>query len=136
MTLIFLTFIDLLSKFLIGKHFFALLPFLIIFFLNHNKYFIYLFLIFSFLNDLFIILPLGFTGFVLGSIFTLLLFVSKFININAGWNILIINTLVLLVLLLAIFYVLKINLFNFFAFIFFINFLYSTFIIILYKIIY
>ncbi|MFZ8847910.1 MAG: hypothetical protein ACO2O4_01560 [Minisyncoccia bacterium] len=136
MNLIFLIILELLSKFLIGKHFFLLLPFLTIFFLNNNKYFIPLLIIFSFLNDLFLILPLGFTGFVICSFFLFLWFLGHFVNINTGWNILVIHTLLIFVLLSAIFYFLKINLFAFVLYVFMMNFLYSMMVLIFYKIIY
>jgi hypothetical protein len=136
MNLIFLIILELLSKFFIGKHFFLLLPFLTIFFLNNNKYFIPLLIVFSFLNDFFLILPLGFTGFIIGSFFLFLWFLGHFVNINTGWNILVIHTLLLFVLLSAIFYFLKINLFAFVFYVFMMNFLYSMMVLILYKIIY
>jgi hypothetical protein len=134
MIVIYLLLLEFFCRAFISKNLFFTIPFLLVYFLNKNRYFIPIFLVFSFLNDLILILPLGLTGLVLGFSLLIVYLLSNFVNLNKF-----IGTIISLILILSIFipliFYLKLNSYylNFILYVFIINFLYSIFVIIIYK---
>lgn len=134
MIVIYLLILEFFCRTLISKNLFFTIPFLLIYFSNKNKYFIPIFLTFSFLNDLILVLPMGLTGVVLGFCILLSYLFSSFINLNKFLGFAILIFIDLLIFISSIFYV-KFNSLPmpFLSYVFIINFFYSIFIIIIYK---
>ncbi|GIW65885.1 MAG: hypothetical protein KatS3mg094_404 [Candidatus Parcubacteria bacterium] len=98
--LLLIIFLDVLFKLLFNKLIFLGVSFSLIYFLNNNKNFYLSYVIFSFLNDLILLLPIGFTGFYLGIILILITIINKFISFDEE-----INSYVVLVISLLIFFI-------------------------------
>ncbi|GIW66266.1 MAG: hypothetical protein KatS3mg095_0164 [Candidatus Parcubacteria bacterium] len=77
MIILFISILDVLLKTFLNKLIFLGLIFTLIYLLN-NKNFILPYFVFSIVNDLIMILPLGFTGFYFGIVLILLTFFNRF----------------------------------------------------------
>ena len=136
MTLLLLILLDIIFKVLSRNTLFFALPFLLIYFINGYKNFWILFILSSIINDFMLYLPIGFTGLVLGSFFVFLIIIQRFITFETKSSLFYLNFFLQLIFTISLLYFLKINSFYFFVYFFISNLLLSTFIILIYRVLY
>ena len=136
MTLFILIFLDIIFKIISKNSLFFVLPFLLIYFFIGNKNFWILFILSSIVNDLMLYLPIGFTGLILGSIFVFLIIIKRIITFETKNSLFFLNFFVQLIFIISLVYFLKLNNYYFFSYLLISNLILSTFIILIYKLLF